>query len=338
MLQTLALVAAAASSPVPLAPASLALGDELVLEVDERSHMPKGRVARADGLILDPRDLPKPVLELMSCAVGLQGLEASLTALLARSVGFASRRDDLPKRYREFGEHQAAQWTALSDVLFEGSATEGGLVGAALYHDTGRRIDSPTEVRIVGPTRFAAVTMAPADFEDLLQLQADTARFDVDMPQAAAKRLSDRMLEQSEGVEDPWFTTALLRVTMLGLDMWDDKYLENSFDLSPDEYMDRCRRAIREGLVEPLFPELDEERRADGVWLLEGFVVGRRVHADGDWSAPEALIEQNEVVHQPILLLQAPAEEPEDDAPRRRVSMIAGGEEIVLYDGDWPMP
>ncbi len=74
--------------------------DELVFDVDPATHAPLGELVEAEGLLLDPRDLPKDVIPYLEPAGGLEGLEASLTALMGRSLGFAAERRRLHRRYR----------------------------------------------------------------------------------------------------------------------------------------------------------------------------------------------------------------------------------------------
>ncbi|MEM7518746.1 MAG: hypothetical protein AAF368_17705, partial [Planctomycetota bacterium] len=330
-----AILVFAAASPAVL----VTWMDELVLELDPETHFPRGDVVEAEGLIVDPRDLPERVAPYMNPMFELQGVEASLTGLFGRSLGFALERKKLAKRYSEFCKHQRDQWNELVDELRVRAAEEEEPVVAALYHDTGRRVTAK-QMRIVGAPRLAMVPIDAGDFETLLQLQHDTSLYGLDMPKEAASRLHAVVSERMEKVEDPWFHHGALRLLMLSFGREiDDDLLANPWEMSPEEFLDRCKQAFEEALVDPLFPKLSDTVQADGTWLLEGLVVAEWIDGEDMPSHPEWEA-HNGVVGQPWLHVAMQPKKPgKKTGPlkRARISMIAGGEMHELYDGKWPL-
>jgi len=316
--------------------------DKFLFDVDPDTKAPLGDLVEADGLLLDTRDIPERIYPYLAPCEELEGLEASLTALLGRSLGFAAERKKLPKRYTEFSKHQAGQWEDLVDGLRGRLEVDAApeLVAGALYQDTGRRIDfEANTVRIVGPDRIRELPIAGADLDALLLMQSDVALFGRDMPRKAATRLKDITMDELMDVDDPWFMHASTLIVMLSVGMLEDAFLDNPFDMTHDEFLARCKRSLREALVDPLFPALTENIENNDVWFLEGLVAGQLVGAKDDWPEPGLLVAQNEVVHQPILLVQLKRkrEKPGSKLKAARIAMVVAGEVRTLYEGKWPL-
>ncbi|MCP5024360.1 MAG: hypothetical protein GY930_21645 [bacterium] len=114
----------------------------IVLKVDDRTKIPMGPIIEPRGVLLDPRDLPELIVPHLDAAMGLEGLEASLTALFAKNLGFIVEAKRLPKAYRKFAKTQHDNWNEqVSQITSRLDPTKPEqLVYAAIYHDTGRRI------------------------------------------------------------------------------------------------------------------------------------------------------------------------------------------------------
>lgn len=346
MLRTLTLFAPVllGFTPVP-SPYSVPLAidevEDIVLEVDPETHMPMGPLVEAEGLLLDPRDLPESVIEYLSPAEGLEGLEASLTALYCRSLGFASEGKKLPRRYRDFAKHQSSMWADLvagevGRIDWENPEL---LVGSAMWHDTGRRV-SPNELRVVGPAQIAFAPIESDVMDELLPLQSDVAQFGVDMPKEAAGRLSEAVTAYEDDFSDPWFGHSRFHLLMLKMGLHKEEHLANPFEMTGTEFLKRIQRAVREALVDPLFPELPEDVAGEDIYFLEGLVFAQGIAKGEDWPEVPTLEAHNTMVHQPILLLQIEGGKPGKSvkSPKRvRIAMVVDGETRTLHEGKWPL-
>jgi hypothetical protein len=328
---------AVASSTLTIPAVVTTSPDDFVFDVGPDTKAPLGALVPAEGLLLDPRDLPEPVFAYFEGIEDLEGLEASLTGLFGRGLGLAAERKRLPKRYSQFCEHQTGQWEDLLESIRDRLEVDGApeLVTGAPYHDTGRRVDfAANQLTIVGPPRIREVALASSDLDTLLKMQADVALFGRDMPVEAAKRLQEVALEAATRVDDPWTLHTALLVLWLSLERLDEKHGENPLGMTHDEFLARCKRSLQEVLVDPMFPTLTKDVDDNDVWFLEGLVAPK-----ANWPEPKRLIAQNELVHQPILLVQLKRkrEEPDSKLKAVRIATVVGGEVHPLYEGKWPL-
>jgi hypothetical protein len=114
---------------------------------------------------------------------------------------------------------------------------------------------------------------------------------------------------------------------------------DNPFELTEEQFFDRCRLSLRQNMVVARLPSLPEDVAADGTYFLEGWVVARQVEGDGDeaWEAPEDLLALDRATQRPLLFVQVPAPEGSGGPARVRIDMLAGGEQRLLYEGAWPL-
>ena len=321
-------------------------GDEpIVLELDPETKMPLGPLEAPRGVLLDPRDLPDEIKPYFEIVRDLAGVEASLSALFARSLGFALERQNLDRVYWPHAEAMRDDWNAAVGSLLERVDPEGPeWVAAALYQDTGRRLsEDRSTVTIVSGQRLHLEPIAAEDFERLLELERLIATLGPGMDKEQAQALKD--LIEATGlevnvVEDPWFTHATSQLMFMGMGAWKEEFIyPNPFEISADEFLSRCRRSLHAQLAQPLIPPCPPERTEEGLYFYEGFAVARIAAAD-DWDAPTALLEHNRATHKPLLLVELPVQErysAKGELEHLELSMIVAGEERQLYGGKWPL-
>ncbi len=319
--------------------------EPIVLAIDPDTKQPLGPLEEPRGPLLDPRDLPAELHPYFEVVRGLEGFEASLTALFARSLGFALERGNLDRAYRPHASAVRDDWNAAVASLLERlDPDQPEWVAAAIYHDTGRRIlTDEDEVHVVGTQRLHLEPIEPAAFASAVEFERLIALFGPEMSKEQAKEL--RALIEEHGievsvVENPWYSHATAKLMFLALGAWsDDLVYPNPFEISAEEFLDRCSKALHAELVQPLVPACPEEIAADGLYFYEGFAVAR-IALDDDWDAPEQLLAHNSATHRPLLFIGvAPMKRYSGKAKLKRleISMLAGGEERELYSGKWPL-
>ena len=346
----------AAASVSYLLPSALGVGagveeEPLVYQVDERTKRPLGDLVEPRGVLLDPRDIPERVVQHMNMAAGLEGLEASLTALFAKNIGFALEAKKLPKKYRAFCQRQQANWKeqvlAMAGRLDPKAVDEP--VFAAVYHDTGRRIfPEKNEMHVVGAPDIQLLPMASAEAREFLRRQALVGEFGRDMSKERASELRELHQEMMEEVEDPWFHHAGFQVLILSLGDWsEDKVAADVVKMTVDQFMQRCQYALEDALVTSMLPQLPGNNE-DGVkYYFEGLALARIAPRnsskgskdDSAWKTPKEWLEHNEATGKPMLLLEIPEAKKysaKSKFRRMQISMAAGGREITLYDGKFP--
>lgn len=323
------------------------------LEIDAKTKLPKGPVAEPRGPLLDPRDLPAILEPRFEVIRGLEGFESSLTALLTRSLGFVVEVEQLEPRYHPHAHALRDNWNEEIGAALTRLDPEApdAWACAALYQDTGRHLsEDRTTIAIVAAPRIALVPLERAELDELLALELRIATLGPEMSADDAERLFEiAEAADADSIRDSWFAHAKSQLLFLATGVWKEDFVaDNPFKLSTDQFFERCRRALFNGLVRPRLPTLDETQDEDDLYFFEGWAVVRLVPkaqkgADEDvsWAAPSELVDYNARTGRPLLLVEVVAMARYRSTTKLKkieISMVVGGEERELYDGKWPFP
>ena len=296
---------------------------------------------------------PAPLRPYVEPTEGLEGLEYSLALQMGMALGIAAEHEELGKDYRDLGRHHVANWNAQVGALLEelGPEAGDGLVGGALFYDTGVKVDraAGTHEVLRKPEMRLVADPGLAERFERRRLIAGLCSVAGLSKEDATKLKEILTAETGElgDAEDPWLGHAhshLLFMT-LGRGMWDKYAAGMVADGTPfgpfDQFQATLGEHVRAALLDPLRPELPAADRDGRNFRYEGDVVLRVHAADAEeWSLPATLAETNALDKSPILVVEVEAAKTfraKAKRDRLRVGMVAGGEHRPLYDDAWPL-
>ncbi len=315
---------------------------------------PAVQEARPESRELNFDAFPKPLHPYLENAVGLVGLEQSLTLQVAMSLGQVQVRKKLDKEFKESAQAARENWNELLSGLWSEVAgvEAGSLVGGGGFLDTGMTIKpdrSGVELRGHPEYRWMAFE-EEGRLEEILEARRLVGGLRTGLSKGDAEALTKLVEKAEEAAGDdmnPWLMHANTHCMFMKIGAYED-YAEGmkesgtpfgTWEEFQDQMIDGVYPAIVGPLRAPATAAIEDAAKPERRFRYEGeFVVQVVESLDGDTEAPAPLIAANEADHSPTFLVQVePIKKAKSKVKRVIIGMIVGGEFRRIYDGRAPL-